>query len=342
MRSIAILALLAALAGRASADCPAGTALRFDGVDDWVDFGAGPATTSVLTLEAWVKPLASSAASQFIVGPYGAAAGGCFQGAGFVLQPGSGSEPGRLAFVVGVRGCGNDDVIAWPVPELGVWHHLAGTYDGRVMRFYVDGALVGQLNNVDYTAFSRFVAGCTYDQNAKRPDFFFAGEIDEVRLWRYVRTQTQIDAGRATCLTGAEPDLAAYWNFDEGEGQVANEITAGLHDGRLGDDADPFGDPADPLWVAAATPEEMIEALWLAVRGLGLDRGIERSLEAKLDVALAARTEFPVPHDHVAVNALEAFVAEVSALAGKKFSAADAGALVDVALDAIELIESDV
>jgi concanavalin A-like lectin/glucanase superfamily protein len=66
----------------------------------------------------------------------------------------------------------------------GAWHHVAGTFDGRALRLYVDGHPVGDPLEapirIDYAttttdaAFGRYVGAC---------DLSFRGELDLVRLW---------------------------------------------------------------------------------------------------------------------------------------------------------------
>jgi Concanavalin A-like lectin/glucanases superfamily len=66
----------------------------------------------------------------------------------------------------------------------GRWHHVAGTFDGRSLRLYVDGQPVGDAADVpmliDYAStasgayFGRFVGDC---------ELAFTGDMDMVRLW---------------------------------------------------------------------------------------------------------------------------------------------------------------
>jgi hypothetical protein len=60
----------------------------------------------------------------------------------------------------------------------------------------------------------------------------FAGQIDEVRIWKVARTATQIGRGMFTPLRGDEPGLVGYWRF-EGEGETATDATRNGGDGRF-------------------------------------------------------------------------------------------------------------
>jgi hypothetical protein len=78
-------------------------------------------------------------------------------------------------------------------------------------------------------------------------DGSFAGEMDEVRVWNTARSEAEIQANRDRRLAGDEPGLVAYWNFDEGEGQVVSDVTTNRNHGRLG--SSEAADGNDPVWV---------------------------------------------------------------------------------------------
>ena len=59
-------------------------------------------------------------------------------------------------------------------------------------------------------------------------DWFFKGYLDEIRLWSVARTQAEILQNISHHLRGDEPGLAAYWNFNEGEGQVFHDMTTSM------------------------------------------------------------------------------------------------------------------
>ncbi|MHC4581558.1 MAG: LamG domain-containing protein, partial [Planctomycetota bacterium] len=75
----------------------------------------------------------------------------------------------------------------------GAWHHLVGAYDGRALRLYVDGAL--KTTTPD--------AGCiiaTNDfnlniaRNSDRTERFYDGAIDDVRIYNYALSESDIKA----------------------------------------------------------------------------------------------------------------------------------------------------
>ncbi|MBL8879699.1 MAG: hypothetical protein JNG88_11320 [Phycisphaerales bacterium] len=71
----------------------------------------------------------------------------------------------------------------------GQWTHVAVTYDGSTVRFYIDGqpAGVSTLSNAGANRTRELRIGS--DVNG---GYYFYGQIDEVRLWNRVRTPSQI------------------------------------------------------------------------------------------------------------------------------------------------------
>lgn len=72
-----------------------------------------------------------------------------------------------------------------PAPlTAGVWHHVALTYDGRVLRAYLDGAALGGETSIgaaiDYGPYPVLIGA---DFGADPVADFFPGQIDQVALW---------------------------------------------------------------------------------------------------------------------------------------------------------------
>ena len=245
---------MALLATTVSAQSGGGPALRFDGVNDFVDFGPGP-SVDAHTLEAWVNSGPITTMNQFVLGPYGSHSSGCFAGTAFGLRQATPSTAPAFVFIVGPYGCGNDGHVFGPVATPNTWYHLAGTFDSGTMRFYVNGVFMGQMSGVTFNAFHTMLAGATFSGPINAPDYFFAGEIDEIRMWNYARTQAQI-SGAMSCPLGLTDmaGLVGYWRFDEGTGQFAADSSFFSTTGVLGADSNPAGDASDPQWITVGAP----------------------------------------------------------------------------------------
>jgi hypothetical protein len=207
---------VAALVGDAP---PPGYALRFDGVDDHVNVGDQiDLTDASFTVAFWAKRDAIND-YDFIVG--------------------QGPENPNQGLHIGFRNnnaftCGffYDDLDTPPLSDID-WHHWACTYDAsdNLRTIYRDGILVAQDTAAgDYQGSGDLYIGRTsWGSLADH----FGGLIDEVRIWNVARTQAEIQMDMHRALTGDEPGLVGYWQFDEGVGDTVYDQTGDGNDGTL-------------------------------------------------------------------------------------------------------------
>lgn len=117
-----------------------------------------------------------------------------------------------------------------------VWYHAAVTFDGRYWRFYINGTLDGTIDtgaNRLPRWDSRQHAGIgTAMTSTGATAGFFAGVIDEVRIWNLVRTQAEIQADMNNELTAGN-GLIARWGLNDGSGTTASNSIAGRPNGTL-------------------------------------------------------------------------------------------------------------
>jgi hypothetical protein len=151
-----------------------GNGLDFDGSDDWasvdsVDFGG----RSSLTMSAWVRA-DSVVADSVVVTKRGAATW-------FDLSVAAG---GAASATVNTTGDGQVTVSGGTVVT-GTWHHLAATWNGTIVRLYVDGVQVAQQPAAGLLAASTDAAAVGAAPGGTNP---FDGTIDEVRLDTAVRS----------------------------------------------------------------------------------------------------------------------------------------------------------
>ena len=158
-----------------------GRALSFDGEDDIVVVPDDPslALTTGMTLEAWVRPDAATNWRTVILKEAGSLSYALYSNSD-VEAP---SVRAALDGDVGVNG-------TEPIDPTG-WTHLAATYDGSLLRLYVDGKQVashsypGEL----YPAEGALTIGANrlWGEN-------FSGLIDEVRVYNRRLSTDEIDA----------------------------------------------------------------------------------------------------------------------------------------------------
>ncbi|HEX3764481.1 MAG TPA: LamG domain-containing protein [Kofleriaceae bacterium] len=112
----------------------------------------------------------------------------------------------------------------------GDWHHLAAVLSQSQWTVYEDGEPQTVWNGLVPTASPSgvFTIGAGPPGAGAFGAAPLIGAVDEIRVWGVPRTAQQIQASYNMSLAGDEPDLLAYYRFDEGSGTVADD-TAGNH-----------------------------------------------------------------------------------------------------------------
>jgi hypothetical protein len=122
----------------------------------------------------------------------------------------------------------------------GSWHHLAMSWtNSGEMRFYRDGTLVMGINDFRTGTllrdFGSLILGQDQDNLGGGFDSNQAleGQLDEVRIWSIARSQETIQSNKHISLSGAEPNLVAYYRFDEAGGLTATNSATNINHGQL-------------------------------------------------------------------------------------------------------------
>jgi hypothetical protein len=223
---------------------PANYGLHVDGESEYVTFGPAPALGQrTFTVEAWFKRYGLgvpadtgqgglSEASPLVTKGRGEADGGNFD---MNYYLGVSIFDGRLMVdFEDMAGGGNHPLAGVTPTDLETWYHAAFTYDGSVMRIYLNGHL--EASRDENGAVPRFdsiqhAALGTAMNSLGVPAGWFDGVIDEARVWSVARTEEEIQAGMAGPITSA-PNLVARWGLDETGGTVVHDST-GTVDGTL-------------------------------------------------------------------------------------------------------------
>ena len=161
-----------------------GCALKLDGVDDYVDCGNGPSLdiTGPLTLEAWINPLEKPTGEPGVVGKD-------FNSYALTYY-----RPSHCYWYIS----SGDNNCATPIGA-GAWSHVAGVFDGTMVRLYLNGRPVRSrksgFNSVGKG--KNLLIGCIVsDPAAQDPGDprvpHFKGLIDEVRVYNRALTEKEI------------------------------------------------------------------------------------------------------------------------------------------------------
>jgi len=248
--------------------CPSGSALEFDGVDDYVDIADSDVFTlnEAYTLSAWIK--SDSTRDQKIVNQWGA--GGVGNASWILIIENAKIRIGNHDGVRSNYVSGNTEL------QVDQWYHVAGVWDGSSGFIYINGDLdnSASLSRVPQNSGYPVRIGRGAYASATSPDYF-DGVIDEVCIFNRALSAEEIQVLMNFKADADDPSLVAYWDLDEGEGQVAYDTSGNGNDGVLG--STPDIDDNDPNWTDSVPPagicslEGIVERNLLKVLGLKTD-----------------------------------------------------------------------
>lgn len=251
-RTATLFLVCTALLPPAIAAVPHTQTLSFDGQNDvaTVAHRASLSAASQISVEAWIKPrsVATTNNQDRVVS----------KGNNYELT----ISTGDTGCAAGTRGQvqwratigGSDARICGGQLDLGAWHHIAGTYDGATFALYVDGARVASMSRSGAMAVNSLALTLGNKSSLDRP---LEGDLDEVRIWRRALSQSELQIGSETTLSGSEPDLMGYYRLDESSGQGITDSTSNANHGVLG--ASASAESSDPIRTqgAANSPPEV-------------------------------------------------------------------------------------
>ena len=208
-----------------SDNCNSGAALDFDGSNDRVilpnlNFG------SEFTVAAWILPRANSYSR--ILTKY---SGGGGNSGEFVFDTYDGSNPTSAANGRGLRlvftGANGGGATSANVLTLNTWNHVVGTFNNGVIKLYVNGVEI----NSGSTGFSSIPASSLNlaigEDSTVNANEFFNGQMDDMSLWNRALPDSEVSSFYDKILSGNEPGLVAYYNFEDGTGSTTLSDNSG-------------------------------------------------------------------------------------------------------------------
>lgn len=190
-----------------------GTALEFNPGSPTDYVACGNILTSCYTKEVWVNVVPANGVENNFISGGGAALHAFWAPVVYGYRVSSGHN-------------GTWNYVQDPDPIPTGWQHFAVTYNSttQVMQLFKNGVLVDEAFNVPAQTGTNMVRIGAFDT------FGFDGLIDEVRIWNYARSEADILADYTNKLTGQEPGLIAYYDFEQGAPNGSNAGITTLYD----------------------------------------------------------------------------------------------------------------
>lgn len=169
-----------------------GKALAFDGNNDYVSVNDSPSLdlTNRMTLEAWVRPTASSGWRTVLMKENGSEMS-------YGMYARESSNRPSVWMRVNPTSGSSQSAGATPGLPLSTWSHMAATYDGTSLKLYINGTLRATKSQTG----SMYVSGSPlkFGGNAVWGEYF-AGQLDEIRIYNRALTQSEIQTDMNTPL----------------------------------------------------------------------------------------------------------------------------------------------
>ena len=184
------------ISGASWVDGICGSALNFDGADDYVDCGSSATLkpTQDITIEMWVKPSSTQ-------NTYADILGGHQNNQGYVVQQYVNTNQYCFAYNndgtrtgwQGWQGSISTQLTA------DVWQHFVVQKEGSTIRHYLNGTLSASgsvSGDIYYSATEPFYIGIGWLLTSGR---YFTGDIDEVRIYNHALTADEVASAAEGC-----------------------------------------------------------------------------------------------------------------------------------------------
>lgn len=179
------------------------------------DFSVG------FTMETWVKPSVFTT-SRTIFSQYSSG-----QRAFAVIT----KDTGAVEITVSTNGSDEVYYITANSLTLDTWQHIALTYDGASIQFYINGIEAGMNGNITGT-----LTGAMHNSTApiqlgsRSGAIFYEGDMDEVRIWTRALTSTEVNDQKNVDIPSSTTGLVAYYKMDQGTAGEDNTAITTLTD----------------------------------------------------------------------------------------------------------------
>ena len=218
-------------------------ALSFD-LNDYILTNASSVTTA-WTAEVWYKRTGNYTGMNFTNNSQSNVAGN------WSLRLAQWKNTNKLGVTKYSGVSGSGDFYVNSSTSIGVWEHVAWTYQNNVVTIYKNGISLGTLNLTGAQLMWKYIG-----KNIRS----VYGEVDEIRFWDDKRTATEIKDNMFKELSGTESNLIAYYKMTDQSGSTVTDNSSNNNNGII----------TGATWVTSNAPigsinssyQTNIEALW--------------------------------------------------------------------------------
>jgi hypothetical protein len=111
------------------------------------------------------------------------------------------------------------------------WYHIAFAVGNDETAVTINGEFIGNIANALRTGITGKKLCIGFHDDTIFTTEYFRGQIEDVRIWNDIRTNSEIRSNMYNELNGNEAGLLAYYKFNETSGTTANDVTANNFDG---------------------------------------------------------------------------------------------------------------
>lgn len=202
---------------------PAGAAIEFDGVDDYVDLGSANQTdiTSNLTVSAWINRGSINTYDSVV-----SKDDGTNRNYQLWIANSVGPNANKVYFSVFTSNV-QYDAISNNVISADGWHHLVGVHNGTNVLLYVDGIL--QTTQANTASIDNDNVDLWIGDRSDGGVLPFDGQIDDVRIYNRALSSTEIEtlykSERKRIGGNLANGLVAHYEMNDKEiGRVAGQV----------------------------------------------------------------------------------------------------------------------
>jgi hypothetical protein len=121
----------------------------------------------------------------------------------------------------------NHPITGATVIALNTWYHAAATYDGNKWQLFLNGNLDAELvvgRPANAAVVSPLALASSIRSNETTIQGYFAGRLDEARVWNYARSQAQIQNTMDSEILVPTTGLIGRWGLNDASGTTAANL----------------------------------------------------------------------------------------------------------------------